>query len=139
MNTIKQTILSLYKKFRNFILYGIIGSFSAGMDFLAFYTLTKMLNVHYMYANILSVSVGISISFILNKTFNFKVKDRVFKRFLIFISVGFGGLLLSSALLYFAVNVLKLTPIISKLVSIAFVVLIQFFINKFITFKKELI
>jgi len=139
MSKIKQTVLDLYDKFRNFILYGIIGSFSAGMDFLTFYALTNWLGVYYMYANILSVSIGISISFILNKTFNFKVKDRVLKRFLIFISVGFGGLILSSILLYLSVNILKLTPIISKLISIVFVVLIQFFVNKFVTFKKELI
>jgi len=137
MNSIKQIFLTLSYKFRNLILYGIIGSFSAGIDFLVFYSLTSYLEVFYLLANIISVSIGITISFILNKNFNFKVKDKVFKRFFIFISVGFSGLLLSSALLYFFINTLTLEKNISKFLSIVFVVAIQFFVNKFITFKKE--
>jgi putative flippase GtrA len=130
-------ILTLFYKFRNLILYGIIGGFSAGIDFLVFYLLTSYLEVFYLLANIISVTIGITISFVLNKNFNFKVKDKVFKRFLIFISVGFGGLLLSSALLYFLIDILSFEKNISKFLSIVFVVLIQYFANKFVTFKKE--
>jgi len=137
MNSIKQIILTLFYKFRNLILYGIIGGFSAGIDFLVFYSLTSYLEVFYLLANIISVTIGITISFILNKNFNFKVKDKVLKRFLIFISVGFGGLLLSSALLYFLIDILTLEKYISKFLSIVFVVLIQFFVNKVITFKRS--
>lgn len=139
MNSIKQIFLTLFFRFRNLILYGIIGIFSASIDFLTFYTLTTILDVFYLFANIISVTIGITISFILNKNFNFKVKDKVFKRFLIFISVGFGGLLLSSALLYFLIDILTLEKNISKFLSIIFVVSIQFLVNKFITFKKELL
>jgi len=136
MDSTKQIGLSLYYKFRNLILYGIIGLFSAGIDFIIYYTMTSILDVFYLIANIFSISIGISISFVLNKKFNFKVNDNVLKRFLIFITVGFGGLLISSALLYYFIDILDLDKILSKLLSIAFVVLIQFFVNKFITFKK---
>jgi len=136
MDSTKQIGLSLYYKFRNLILYGIIGLFSAGIDFIIYYTMTSILDVFYLIANIFSISIGISISFVLNKKFNFKVNDNVLKRFLIFITVGFGGLLTSSALLYYFIDILDLDKILAKLLSIAFVVLIQFFVNKFITFKK---
>lgn len=136
MNSAKQIFLNLYYKFRNLILYGVIGGFSAGIDFVVFYSLTNILGVYYLVANIFSVTIGITISFILNKKYNFKVKDRVLKRFLIFISIGFGGLLLSSTLLYFFVDILILDKIISKILSIVLVVLIQFILNKFITFKN---
>jgi putative flippase GtrA len=136
MNSINQIILPSYHRFRNLILYGIIGTFSAGIDFLIFYTLTTVWEVYYLVANTISVSIGITISFILNRKYNFKVEDNVFIRFLIFISVGFGGLILSSVLLYIFIGILALDKIISKFLSIVFVVLIQFLINKFITFKK---
>ena len=139
MYLIKQTTLAFYYRFRNLILYGIIGGFSASIDFLVFYSLTTIGDVFYLVANIISVTIGIIISFILNKNLNFKVKDKVFKRFLIFISVGFSGLLLSSALLYFLIDNLAFEKTISKFLSIVFVVLIQFLVNKFITFKKELL
>jgi putative flippase GtrA len=137
MNVIKQIILTLYCKFRNLILYGIIGIFSAGIDFLVFYMLVTILAVFYLIANIFSVTIGITISFILNRNYNFRVKDNVSKRFLMFTSVGLGGLLLSSALLYFFIDILALDKVISKVLSIIFVVLTQFLLNTFITFKKE--
>jgi putative flippase GtrA len=133
-----QVILALYARFRNLILYGIIGGFSAGIDFLTFYALTTFGDVFYLVANIISVSVGISISFILNKKYNFKVNDKVLKRFLIFITVGLTGMLFSSVLLYIFIDMLEMEQIISKFLSIVFVVLIQFFVNKLVTFKKEL-
>lgn len=135
MSSIKQLFFFLFYKFRNLILYGIIGGFSATVDFLVYYLLTSYFEVFYLFANIISVTIGVIISFTLNKNFNFKVKDKIFKRFLIFVSVGFSGLLLSSALLSLFINILDL--IISKFLSIIFVVIIQFFLNKFITFKKE--
>ena len=133
-----QIMPTLYYRFRNLILYGIIGSFSAGIDFVVFYELTNIIGIYYLVANIFSVTIGITISFILNKKYNFKVRDKVFKRYLIFISIGLGGLLLSSSLLYFFVDIFTLDKIISKILSIVLVVLIQFLLNKSITFKKEL-
>ncbi|EKD32415.1 MAG: hypothetical protein ACD_77C00103G0026 [uncultured bacterium] len=138
MNSIKKIILTLYSRFRNLILYGIIGGFTAGIDFLIFYVLTAYGDVFYLVANIISVSVGISLSFILNKKYNFKVNNKVLKRFLIFISVGLSGMILSSVLLYFFIDIIDFEKIISKFLSIVFVVLTQFFVNKLITFKQEL-
>lgn len=138
MEAIRKFVTEMYMKFRNLILYGIIGSFSAGVDFMIFYSLTKGLNIYYLYANIVSVTAGITISFLLNKKFNFKVEDKAVKRFLIFFTVGFSGLLLSLALLYVFIDVLALGKLISKLLSIILVVLLQFFANKFITFNKAM-
>jgi putative flippase GtrA len=135
----KQLISVLFQRFQNLILYGIIGSFSAGIDFLIFYVLTHTFGVYYLTANFISVSFGITTSFILNKNYNFKVKDQVFRRFLIFFSIGLSGLFVSSALLYFFINYFHLTKIFAKLMSIVFVILIQFVLNKYVTFRKKLI
>jgi len=129
-------IKQIFNKFRNIILYGIIGSFSAIIDFIIFYTLVNILGVFYLVSNIISVSIGIVISFILNKNYNFKVRDRILKRFFIFISIGLSGMLLSSTLLYLFVDILYFDKIISKISSIVLVVSIQFLLNKIITFKK---
>lgn len=139
MILIKQIILNIYIKFRNLILYGIIGIFSAGLDFIIFYALTTIVEVFYLIANVFSVTIGITTSFILNRKYNFKVIDKVFKRYLIFVSVGSFGLLLSSALLYFFIDIVTLDIIVSKVLSIVFVVLIQFFLNRYITFKKDML
>ena len=135
MEYIKLSITSLYLKFRNFILYGIFGGMAAGIDFLIFHSLTTYLQVYYLIANFISVVIGITISFLLNKNFNFKVKDKPMKRYSIFISIGAGGFILSEFLLFLFIDILTLEKTISKGLSIVLVVGIQFILNKSITFK----
>lgn len=123
-------------KFRELILYGIIGVFSSSLDFAVFSILTSLLELHFLLANSFSVLVGIGASFTLNRCLNFKVKDKTIQRFFIFLSIGLGGLCLSNAILWFSVNKLLAAENISKLFSIAAVVALQFTLNKFITFRQ---
>lgn len=125
----------LYERFRNLILYGIIGSFTASLDFTVFWLLSHYTGLQYLIANIIGVTVGITTSFILNRKYNFKVEDHTARRFVIFLSVGLFGMLVSSGILYYCVDVMQLNKIPSKLLSIVIVVLAQFFLNKYITFK----
>ena len=127
----------LYQRFRNLILYGIIGSFTSALDFVVFTMLSKYIGIHYIVANCISVLIGISTSFALNRSINFKVKDKTGKRFLIFLTVGLCGLLLSNVILYVGIDMLSGDELIVKLASIVLVVGFQFILNKFITFKEK--
>lgn len=133
----KDLIKTLYQKFHHLILYGIIGSFSSGLDFAIYTLLVQVLGVHYIAANCISVVAGISTSFILNRNYNFKVKDKTGRRFGIFLCVGFTGLLLSNLILYTCINTFALNKIVSKLLSIVLVVFFQFLVNKYFTFKPN--
>lgn len=127
---------SVYLKFRNLILYGIIGSFTSALDFVVFTMLSKYIGIHYIVANCISVLVGITTSFVLNRSLNFKVKDKKGKRFIIFLTVGLCGLVLSNLILYVGINLLDGDELIVKLASIVLVVGFQFLLNKFVTFKE---
>lgn len=127
----------IYQRFRNLILYGIIGSFTSALDFAVFTMLSKYIGIHYIVANCISVLIGISTSFALNRSINFKVKDKTGKRFLIFLTVGVCGLLLSNVILYVGIDMLSGDELIVKLASIVLVVGFQFILNKFITFKEK--
>lgn len=132
-----QTMVSLYFKFRNLILYGLIGGFCSTLDF-GIYTLLGHFDLMpYLWANILSVHCGIFCSFFLNRSFNFRVKDKPAQRFLTFYMVGLTGLALSEGLLYSMVSLAGLNPLICKLFTIIVVALVQFFLNKYITFKTQ--
>lgn len=126
----------LYQRFRNLILYGIIGSFTSALDFAVFTMLSKYIGIHYIVANCISVLIGISTSFALNRSINFKVKDKTGKRFIIFLTVGLCGLILSNLILYVGINLLDGDDLIVKLASIVLVVGFQFLLNKFVTFKE---
>ena len=127
----------LYAKFRHLILYGIIGSFTASLDFLVFTFLTKMLNVNYLVANCISVLVGITTSFYLNRTYNFKVNDKTAQRFSIFLAVGLTGLVMSNCILWVGIDKMHFNESLTKLASIVLVVFFQFLFNKFITFRVK--
>ncbi len=128
---------NLYCRFRHLILYGIIGSFSSSIDFAIFTLLVQIVGFHYLVANSISILVGITTSFFLNRNYNFKVKDNVKGRFLIFLSVGLCGLMLSNFSLYVFVSTFDMNKLLSKLLSIVLVVFFQFLINKYVTFKPS--
>ncbi|MDR1792561.1 MAG: GtrA family protein, partial [Bacteroidales bacterium] len=99
----KDIILKLFHKFRQLILYAIIGGISAGLDFVVFTLLCKA-GMIVIAANIISIHCGIFCSFVLNRYFNFKVKDRALIRFLSFYVVGLIGLVFSTFLLWLMVE-----------------------------------
>ena len=130
-----QIVKTLYKKFHHLVLYGIIGSFSSGLDFLIYTLLVQLVGLQYLVANCISVVAGISTSFYLNRNYNFKVKDHTKRRFSIFLTVGLCGLVMSNLILFLCIDNLGMDKLISKLLSIALVVFFQFLVNKYLTFK----
>ena len=125
------------KNMRNLVLYGIIGSFTSFLDFCIFTVLSAYVGLYYIVANCISVLVGITTSFVLNRTYNFKVKDKTKQRFAIFLTVGLCGLLLSNLILWVGIDKLHINEMITKLASIVLVVGFQFLINKFVTFRVK--
>lgn len=129
-----KTIKLLYSKFRELILYGIIGGFCATLDFVVYLLLSKVMPI--LAANIISVHCGIFCSFMLNRQFNFKVKDKTPQRFIMFYIVGLSGLAVSELLIYLLSIRLGMDYRWSKLITVFVAALLQFLLNKFITFKK---
>ena len=132
----KKIITKSYNKFRNLILYGIIGSFASFLDFCVYTLLSQIIGIHYLVANCISVFVGICTSFTLNRKYNFKVTDKTIKRFSVFLTVGICGMLLSNVILYVGNDILHYNELIVKLSSILLVVFFQFLLNKFVTFRN---
>ena len=129
--------VSSHSTFRNLILYGIIGGFCAALDFGVYSALCYFDIMPYLLANIISIHVGIFTSFILNRSINFKVKDKTTQRFLSFYAVGLTGLCISELMLYLMVTLGGMNELLCKLISIVVVALIQFVLNKYITFKQK--
>lgn len=126
-------IVALFQKYRNLILYGLIGGTCAFLDFIVYSGLCTVMP--FLVANIISTHCGIFCSFYLNRKYNFKVEDSILKRFLLFYSVGVLGLAFSEFLLDLMVNHFNVEKLVAKLVTIIVVALLQFIMNKFITFK----
>ncbi|MBD5246587.1 MAG: GtrA family protein [Barnesiella sp.] len=127
----------IYCKFRTLILYGIIGCLASGLDFTTFTVLVSTVGINYIPANCISVLIGIITSFILNRNYNFKIKDKSRQRFIIFLLVGLSGMLLSNLILWICISKLCINDLTAKLMSICIVVFFQFLVNKNVTFKPS--
>ena len=133
----KDKIIALFNRFRNLILYGIIGGFCAALDFGIYTLLCHFYVLPYLWANVISTHNGIFTSFFLNCSLNFKVKDKTPQRFVSFYAVGLTGLGMSSLMLWLMVDKAGWNELVCKLITIVIVSLMQFILNKYITFKKQ--
>lgn len=123
-------------KNKQFIFYVIFGLSSVILDYLVFKILITFFKFTFIIANIISVNVGIINSFLLNYKLNFKTTNNLFLRFISFYTIGLLGLLLSSLLLFYLIEILQIEVIISKCITIIIVSFFQFIFNLTITFKK---
>ena len=114
-----------------------IGCFTAALDFVVFTILSQYVGIYYLLANCISVLVGITTSFVLNRSYNFKVKDKVKRRFAIFLIVGLCGLCFSNIIMWIGIDLFRFDELYTKLVSIVFVVGFQFLLNKYVTFRVK--
>ena len=130
-------IISLYRRYRIFILYCIIGCSGASLDFIIYLALVTFTDISYRIANIIGCTCGIINNFFLNYIFNFKTKDHLLMRLLCFYCVGLLGLGLSSLVLYLLVDCLETNKILAKILTIFVIVIVQYSLNKHISFKKQ--
>ena len=122
----KELMMNLFK-------YLVIGGLAAGLDFLVFIVLLDNAGVYELIANIISMHVGMLVSFSLNSIFNFRKKDRVFRRFLCYYLIILMGIGLSSLMIWGGSMIMSEKVI--KLISMGIVAGIQFVLNRLFTFK----
>jgi putative flippase GtrA len=121
---------------RQFIIYCLIGASGALLDFLVYSLLVKETQLHYEIANAIGYAAGTVLSFFLNAHFNFKTRNALSLRFLSFCGVALLGWALSAGILYVAVEHLGWDKYLAKLSTIVAVVLLQYNLNRLISFKK---
>lgn len=121
---------------KKFFLYCICGGLGVGSDLLAYTELLK-LGINYQIANIAGYLVGTGISFILNLLITFRVRGNLIRRCCFFFLVAAIGYLSSAVILSIFVELLKMSAINGKILTLPIILLIQFFLNKHITFKAQ--
>ena len=117
-----------------FLRYFIIGSLCGLIDYFIFFSCIYYFNIYFIYSNIFSSIIGMSLAFFLNIKLNFIIYTKLYIRLVYFYSVGIIGISVSSGLIYF-LNYYNVLPYISKFLVFPVVFLIQFNLNKYLTFK----
>lgn len=132
----KIKLMTQSESFKQLVKYVLIGVLGLVVDF-GIYTILTHWGLNVEIANIISSSCGIINNFLWNSFTNFKVYDRFFLRFLSYFLVGQLTTVFTTVALFIFVNQLGFNNLIVKIVATFVATLIQFVINKLITFRKS--
>ncbi len=135
LSNIKE-LIEKYPILREGFFYGIIGITTSTIDSLTFFVL-RTVKVNLFLSNFIGVNVGILLSFLLNTFLNFKQTDHLLKKALSFFSVGYIGLCISMFIMWLFVEEFHWREFWVKIASIIIVAIIQFILNKLITYRKK--
>ena len=133
MEKIKTAIYS--EDFVQLVKYVLIGVLGLVVDF-GIYTILTHFKMNVEIANIISSICGIINNFLWNSYTNFKVHDRMILRFISYFIVGQITTVFTTISLFVFVTKLGYPHLIVKIVATFVATLIQFVINKVVTFRK---
>lgn len=123
------------EKYHSFFLYCLIGLSGATLDFLAFLFLSYVVGINETIAGPSTNIVGIVNNFVWNTLFNFKTRDKYWLRFFLFLLIGGVGIIITAGIMYVFHDILGIDGRIVKAASIVFIAIVQYFLNKNITYK----
>ncbi len=118
------------------IKYVLIGVVGLVVD-LETYLILTYFNLNVEIANIISSTCGIVNNFFWNSYTNFKVRDRMLLRFISYFLVGQITTVFTTVSLFIFATKLGFPHLIVKVVATFVATLIQFVINKVVTFRKS--
>lgn len=123
--------------FRQFIKFCLVGTFNTALDFAIYLFFTRILGWYFFYANLVSILVAMTSSFILNKYWTFRDKDKdLQKQYLKFVVVNVVYFCLYNSILFSLVHWLKVFDLLAKVCAVAVGLFWNFFANRYWTFKK---
>ena len=124
------TARDLWRRYRNFFLYQLIGVSGVLLDLVLFLLLYNVVGLHEQIATAISTSAGITNNFLLNSFLNFRKRDGMLRRFGRFYAVGLLGIGLVAVLLLVFHSWLGVDANVVKIASMPVVAVFQFFLNK---------
>lgn len=117
--------------------YALFGCVCAGTDTLIFWLLVNFAGWEPLVANVASTLVGLTLSFILNRRYTFKVMDNPVRRGLLFFAVGGCGLLIQEVVIAVVFHGMDLDELVAKILAVMLAGLVQFALNRVFTFRAS--
>lgn len=130
-----------------FFKFAVTGTIAAGIDFGLFALLTRLLDLHYITANLISVFIAVIFTFIFNKFWTFRSLDKKSMhtqsvKYLVISSIAY---VLQQVFLFVLVAYTPLEKVLgsledlgAKVISVLLVMFLNFFGNKYWTFSDTL-
>ncbi|MCX6744227.1 MAG: GtrA family protein [Candidatus Parcubacteria bacterium] len=125
-----------HQTFRQFIKFCLVGLINTLIDFLVYLFLSRIIGLPFWGANLISVFIAMSSSFIFNKYWTFKNRDNNHKiQFIKFTLVNIVYFLLNNGIVFGLVHFAHIDDLAAKLVAVAVGMFWNFGANKLWTFR----
>lgn len=137
------TIFSFYIKYREIILYLVVGCLTMGVTLVTYYAcvltfLNPDLAWQLQLANMISWLLAVIFAYVTNRKYVFESKsENIRKEALQFFSSRIGTLLLDMGFMFLAVTLAGMNDKIAKLFDQALVVIANYVLSKFWVFKSN--
>ncbi|KAA3387767.1 GtrA family protein [Akkermansia muciniphila] len=129
------------KKFIELIKFGIIGGLMTLFSFGLYYVFIEWLSINYIFANIISYTIAVIVSYFLNERFAFKVKNKNnterIKKLLQFFMMKLVFLGVDSLFLIALVQGIGINKYIGKIITTIVLTALSFFTSKIIIVGKK--
>ncbi len=137
----EKTIGILKGNNKEIINYLVFGVFTTIVNYVSYFSATKIFNINYLLANIIAWFISVVFAYITNKFYVFDNKSIEFKYLIKEISLFISARLMSGAIetvfLFVFVSLISFNDSIIKIIASVFVVIFNYFLSKFIIFKEE--
>jgi putative flippase GtrA len=100
------------------------------------YALLVFVGINYFVANIFSTIIGVFHSYLWNRYFTFKSREKALGEILRFISVYIISFIVGNIVLFIVVNKLGINQYIAGLINLIFTTLISWFGHKYYSFRS---
>jgi len=139
-------IQKIWKKLtsREVILYLVFGVLTTAVDYVVYWLMRNLLGREILMiqiSNVIAWIAAVLFAFVTNKSFVFESKSRdasvVLRELATFTGGRLFSLLASMLIIYLGVELLHLDDMISKIASSVVVILMNYFISKFLVFRKS--
>lgn len=122
---------------KSFVSYLTIGVIVTLMDWLTFYALVNLFQVHYQYSITISFITGAVIKFGLNKSVTFKNKSKKYaKQVTAYSLMVFISWVLSLLLMQIFIEVLSFEQFTSRVITSILILFFGYFFDKNLTYKS---
>jgi putative flippase GtrA len=136
-NGCEMKIIQFFRKdLPHFVRYAGIGVINTVVGYGLIFTL-MFFGINPFLSNGISYAVGIIVSYILNRNFNFRSEKSTRETFPKFVGVLLIAYLLNLAALFVSLTILHINKYIAQLIAGVFYTLFGFYGNRYITFVKE--
>ncbi len=134
------SLLNIYSKYKEVILYLFFGVLTTVVSFVSYYLCSELLHIHYLISNIISWIFAVIFAYITNRIWVFESKSTglkaIFKEMFAFVNCRLLSGVIDMVVMFLLVDSLNINDLYAKLFTQVIVVILNYVFSKLIIFKK---